>query len=189
MSIDSNTPSYNEVTSALKKNPAKFNAAQIHGLFCGLICGTASKKRDHWEKLLPELNDQPKTQELLQQLHESSFHQLSEFSFEFSLLLPSDTHELRERTEALGLWCQGFITGLTKAHVRIENREDSDVTEAINDIIEIAQVNFGDTPDDENDETAYFELVEYVRLAVLMIFHEIKSEHPNKNTGNSDFLH
>jgi uncharacterized protein YgfB (UPF0149 family) len=44
----------------------------------------------------------------------------------------------------------------------------------LDDITEISEINFGDIAENDEDESAYFELVEYVRLSVLMIFHELK---------------
>lgn len=170
-------PTYKEVTSALKNTPAKYHAAQVHGLMCGLICATSGKNDDHWQKqFLTEENK--KSVEILQQLYETSYHQLSDFSFEFVLLLPEDTTDINQRAESLGLWCQGFLTGLEQGNVPITNRPMSEVTEAINDLVEISQVNYGDIAENDEDETAYFELVEYVRLAVLMIFQELRPVTP-----------
>ena len=47
--------------------------------------------------------------------------------------------------------------------------------DAINDITEIAQVSFGDIKADDTAETDYCELVEYVRLAILMIYQELNT--------------
>jgi yecA family protein len=182
-------PSYVEVTNALKKTPAKFNAAQVHGLFCGLICGTSGKQNERWEKLLLEDIKEQNSREILQGLYETSYHLMSEFSFEFTLLLPADTKDINERTEALGLWCQGFLAGLKQTHIPIEHREPGEVTDAIDDIVEIAQVNFGEIPANDEEESAYFELVEYVRLAALMIFQDIKSDDTQKETDTNKFLH
>ncbi len=141
------------------------------------------------EKSILGKNKNPKYRESLQQLYEISYHQMSEFSFEFALLLPDDDININARTEALSLWCQGFLTGLKKSNVPIENREESDVTETINDILEIAQVKYGDIAEDDEDETAYFELIEYVRLGVLMIFQDLKNN-SDENTGeNNDTYH
>lgn len=182
-------PSYSSVTSALKKTPEKLEGAQAHGLICGLICANPEKTSNNWQKLILGSEPNPTAQELLQELYENSYHLLSEFSFEFMLLLPNDSKDIKARAEALGLWCQGFLMGLKQAHFRIEHRAPGEVTDALNDIIEIAQVNHEDILENEEDETAYYELVEYVRLAVLMIFQELRSDNPQKNPEENDFLH
>lgn len=182
-------PTYTAVTSALKKTPEKPEGAQVHGLFSGLLCANPKKAGENWQRLLLGEEPNPTALEILQELYESTYHQLSEFSFEFSLLLPSDSKDIRVRAEALGLWCQGFLMGLRQGHIRIEHRSPGEVTDAINDIIEIAQVNYEDILENEEDETAYFELVEYVRLAVLMIYQDLTSDNLQKDPEENDFLH
>lgn len=190
MTTTPSLPSYTEVANALKKTPANFDAAQVHGLMCGLICATSGQAETHWEKLLFGSSKSQKAKEILQELYENSYHQMSEFSFEFSLLLPDDNEDINQRAEALGLWCQGFITGLEQCKVPIQNRVPDEVTEALNDIIEISQVNYGDIASTDDDETAYFELVEYVRLAALMIFQELKSaDEPPTDFEQNKLLH
>jgi len=186
MSYTTQLPSYTELTEALQKTQSEFDAAQVHGLLCGFICGTSGELDAQWEKLVAGSKKNSNTHVLLQELYETSYHQLSEFSFEFSLLLPDDGNDINTRTESLGLWCQGFLAGLRQANVQIENREPSEMTEALDDIIEIAQVSYGDISENEDDESAYFELLEYVRLAVLMIYHELKSDNLPADTDQEN---
>jgi uncharacterized protein YgfB (UPF0149 family) len=188
MSIAPSLPGYAEVTTALKKTPGRYNASQVHGLMCGLICAISAKDSTRWEGILGIAKD-PEGLEVLQRLYETSYHQMSEFSFEFTLLLPSDKTEINKRAEALGLWCQGFLTGLEQGKVPIKNREPGEVTEALDDFIEISQVNYDDTATTDEDETAYFELVEYVRLAALMVYQELRSENPPILANSSSSLH
>lgn len=179
-------PTYTEVKSVLKKPSEIFHPSEVHGVLCGILCGSSNKNNKSWETL-PFVNSKDKKNyTVIQQLYEKSYDQLNEFSFEFALLLPKDNLNINKRAEALGLWCQGFITGLDHERVEIKHREPSEVTEAINDLIEISKVNYGEITENEEDETAYFELVEYVRLAVLMIFQELKQKSSN---GTNSKLH
>jgi uncharacterized protein YgfB (UPF0149 family) len=182
-------PSYADVNAALISTGSAFQAADAHGLLCGIICATSGRV-DSWEKLLLGPTDNAHGIEVLHELYESSYHQMSEFSFEFSLLLPSDDEDINWRTEALGLWCQGFLTGLEQAETPVQQHASLEVTDALNDIIEIAQVSYGDIPGSDEDETAYYELEEYVRLIALMLFHELKAspdDIPNESISNNDF--
>ena len=52
-------------------------------------------------------------------------------------------------------------------------RTPSDMTEAINDMIEIAKMNYEEVVAGEEDEAAYTELVEYVRMAAILIYQEM----------------
>lgn len=190
MSQFSEIPTYNEIASALKKAKVDFQPSEIHGLMCGLICATPSDRKIHWETILLGKKKIPKSLDRVQYLFDSSYSQLAHFSFEFALLLPTENADINSRTEALGLWCQGFLTSLNKANVPIENREPGDATEAIADLIEISQVSFGDIAETEEDEAAYFELVEYVRLAVVMIYQELHPvSAPGQPLDGGDSLH
>ena len=183
-------PDYTELSAALVDAKLNFSTAQVHGLFCGFICAGNIKDHHAWEKQLfgtQKIKD-AHCLELLQQLYELTHQQLKEFSFEFSLFLPDDETDINLRAEALGLWCQGFVTGLQPVTGASHNPMKDEIQEALNDITEIAQVNYGDIADDDEDEVAYFELVEYVRLAALMIYHELKSGTPHHLTTN-DPLH
>jgi len=184
-------PTYHELNEALATNRSEFNASQVHGLICGLICiDTAEEVDTSWMKKILASADDATCIELLRTVYETSYHQLSDFSFEFAMLLPNDDMDINARTEELGLWCQGFLTGLEKSRDKIEQDATEAVAEAIADITEIAQVNFGDITDSEEDEAAYFELVEYVRLAVLMLFHEFRAAtRPEENQEGYSSLH
>lgn len=178
----SSLPDYAEINAALHAAKTNLNAAQTHGMLCGLIAATGGQLNEPWDKLLFGNKKIADVSDMLQQLLEISYHQMSEFSFEFNLLLPDDDADINFRTENLGLWCQGFLTGLEKGNVPLKNRPESEVTEALNDILAISQVSFGDITDSEEDETAYFELVEHVRLAALMIFQELCGPQAAPNT-------
>lgn len=172
-------PSYAELSRALSHTNLKLHASQVHGLVCGLLSGNP-KTTSAWEELVTGGKETPKAHELLQSLYDQSAKQLGEMLFEFQLLLPSDEDELPHRAEALTLWCQGFLTGLKMAEVQIVGRKPSELTEAIDDMIEIAKMNYEQVVASEEDEAAYTELVEYVRMAVILIYEELRA---NDNTA------
>lgn len=180
-------PNYADLTDALQDAASDFQPAEAHGLLCGIICVTPDAESADWGKILSSSKNKPETLALLQQLYRSSIEQLGEFSFEFSLLLPEDDEDINSRTESLGLWCQGFLTGLQQGQPG--KILTSDAEDALKDITEIAQVSFGDIAATEEDEHAYTDLVEYVRLAVLMIYYEYKSKTPKTNLENNNLLH
>lgn len=189
MNISSSLPTYTELTNALESTESTFLVAQVHGYICGILCATSGKVDNSWQKIVLGDNKSRAARELLQQVFETSYHLISEFSFEFMLVLPDDKLDINIRTEALGSWCQGFLAGLKQYNVPVENREPSEITDTLNDITEIAQVNYGDLKSNDEDETAYFELVEYVRLGVLMIFHEMKPSKAQDKLSDDSWLH
>jgi len=186
MSQEPSLPSYNVLTKMIQKFQPTADAAQTHGLLCGYICAMTGATENIWDRIFPDVKKNKKVYELLQEVLETSYHLLSEFSFEFRLILPTDKTDINARAEALGLWCQGFLTGLELGYVPIEDREPGQVTEALDDIIEISEISFGEIAENDEDESAYFELVEYVRLSVLMIYHELKTENTPETTNDDE---
>jgi uncharacterized protein YgfB (UPF0149 family) len=164
-------PSYEALDLALNETSLKIHPSQIHGLVCGILSGGP---KDHavWDKWLASENELANVHKILQDLFEGSARQLDAFLFEFQLMLPEDNEELSVRAEALTLWCQGYLTGLKLAAVQIEGRAPGESTEAIQDLIEIAKMHYEDVVSSEEDEVAYVELVEYVRMAVILIYEE-----------------
>ena len=164
-------PSYIEIDQALSETTLKLHPSEVHGIICGVLCGNPKNKLE-WEKLVTGGEDTTKIHELLQTLFIASTKELDEFLFEFQLLLPGDEDELSIRAEALTLWCQGYLAGLKLAGIVVEGREASDVTEAIDDIIEIAKMNYEDVVASDEDEAAYIERVEYVRMAAVLVYQD-----------------
>lgn len=182
-------PNYLALCQALDQTALKLNPSQAHGLVCGLLCGNP-KSTAAWEELVTGGKETQHTHEILQALYDVSAKQMEEVLFDFQLLLPPDTDELPVRAEALTLWCQGALTGLKLAQVQLVGREPSEMTEAINDLIEIAKMNFEEVVSSEEDESAYAELVEYVRVAVVLVYQDLRAaETAKQSTSASGHLH
>lgn len=186
MTIDPMMPSYATLEKSLEQTVSSLYPAEVHGLMCGYICAIHDKQDYDWDTLVPGIKKNKKCQLLLDQLFETTYHQLSEFSFEFSLLLPSDNAAMSARAESLGLWCQGFIIGIQQSAALKQKNVSEEITNALEDLTEIAQVDYNNMSDTDEDETAYFELVEHVRLAALMIYHELAQP---DNTDPDHLLH
>ena len=97
----------------------------------------------------------------------------------FQLLLPDDDDELDERTEALGDWCLGFVYGLAAGGLSEDSELPEDTRELLMDFIEISRASndvgeLDDDSDEEEDEHAFVEIVEYVRTGVLLINEELQ---------------
>lgn len=181
---DISLPKYTELLKVLSDTQLKLHPSQVHGLICGILCGNPNNDAA-WEELITGSEKKGKTHDMLQELHDLSAQQLKDFLFEFQLLMPEDSNDLPERAEALTLWCQGFLTGLKLAQVQLIDREPSELTEAINDLIEIAKMNYDEVVASEEDEAAYVELVEFVRMAVILIYQDLHEAEAEKNTRSS----
>lgn len=179
-------PNYKKLASLFKKIKSDLHPAQTHGLLCGYLCVTKNpgKSEPDFEKSLLDVQGNKQSEKILSDLYKASYHSLKQFSFEFSLILPDDSANLNTRVEALGLWCQGFLIGISQAENPVQEHPDSEVKEALSDLSEISQVNFGDIPENEEDEAAYLELAEYTRLSALMIFNTLHSEVESEQKGS-----
>ncbi|MGF1527715.1 MAG: UPF0149 family protein [Candidatus Competibacterales bacterium] len=159
--------------------------AELHGALCGALCiAIPSGDPAWWNQLMGEAPATPldaATQAMLQQLYTATRCQLDDDRLTFNLLLPTDDLSLEARTHCLGRWCQGFLFGLGVAGVSGENQLPAEVREFIVDVNKIAQVGFVDVSlqdDDEADETAYAEIVEYLRMGVLLTRQELAPRPP-----------
>ncbi len=121
-----------------KKTELKLHASQVHGLISGVLCGNFNEDSDWLETVMGEKNHW-RTSAFTTGI--VSWHQktISDVLMSFQMVLPDDNHDLPERAEALTVWCQGFLTGLKVAGIPIVGREPSDLTEAIEDLVEIAK--------------------------------------------------
>jgi uncharacterized protein YgfB (UPF0149 family) len=92
---------------------------------------------------------------------------------QFTAMLPDDDEPLAKRTEALGQWCQGFLYGLGTNPIPHADDLPPDIGEIVRDLSSIVQVGVDETEDEEANESAYAELVEFVRVGVQLLFEEL----------------
>lgn len=167
-----------DLEDALNQIGAEMGPAECHGLVAGLICAKGRLTREEWlgqvaEDVSGGRTAGRETQDVLGELLEDTTRELSDTLMSFHLLLPGEDVRLEERTQALGLWCQGFLMGLTLGGVKELGDLPHDAAEAIHDLTEIAGAGQYGLEDEEEDESAYAELVEYVRTVVLLINEEL----------------
>jgi uncharacterized protein YgfB (UPF0149 family) len=115
-------------------------------------------------------------------LHRSTQEQLNDAEAGFELLLPDDEVRLAERSEALASWCQGFTFGLVAGGLKEGADLPQDSRELIRDLVEIARLGHEESEGDDEDEEAYMQLSEYVRMAVLLINEELQPLKPAAET-------
>ena len=101
--------------------------------------------------------------------------QFNDDSFAFNLLLPPDSRPLSLRTHALGRWCAGFLYGLALGGFREGAARGETAAEIMKDFYEISHAGFVTEGPDEGDETAYAEIVEYLRMSVLLLYQELQA--------------
>jgi len=186
-------PDYDQVNDALQGVPSEFNAAEFHGQLCGLLCTCDSLQLPDWLMVSMPGSDpytlSPATNELFQVLLDHSQGTLGSADFDFELLLPDDAAGLAARLEALANWCQGFLFGISHAGVSDIQALPGELPEIVEDFLSISRAENFELEDDEEDEAAYVELVEYVRVGVQLFAEELRAQPENTTASPAPRLH
>ncbi len=169
-------PDFDALASLFVRQGAFCSPAELHGSLCGHLAAGQRYAAAAWLQAAAQMMDVAALDEdtlvtELTALYPLSLGQLSGANFEFSLLLPDDEAPMPQRTEALGLWCHGFITGYAMAGGTMEGHLSADARETLQDLVQIAQV-AADAEGNESDEVDFVEVCEYVRVSVLLVFSE-----------------
>lgn len=188
MSGSEHVVDFAHITTLFRRLGLSLDPAECHGSLCGLLCATDSVKGAAWVKQvladrlgLPDEEVSPvhntvdgEGRTLLLILYKDTAEQLDDPEFGFSLLLPDDDAPLIQRVEALSRWCQGFLLGLGLGGVQEQSGLPGESHEVMRDFVEISRLGHGEGGDNEEDETAFAEIAEYVRMAVLLLYEELR---------------
>lgn len=182
-------PAYEQVEQLLTASPLLTGAAEAHGVFCGLLAAGAPDPEARWlAELLPpapggasiDLTAQD-CQQALQAVAAHTRAQLGSAAMNFDLLLPSETGSLHERATSVHDWSRGFLFGAGLAGLD-QSRLSGPSQEALGDLLELTRMDLdtladnaapADRPDaSQADEQALAEIIEFLRVAALMIYED-----------------
>lgn len=180
---DTSPVSHDELEQTLSAAAAEGDASEAHGLLAGIICAGGKSAPDLWlTHMLGDNTLSAAASEVRRQLvalHTGILRQFNDDAFGFDLLLPDDEALLSIRTEALGHWCGGFLYGLALGGFREGTEMPDNVSEVMKDFYEISHARFAYDVTDDADEAAYMEIVEYVRMSVLLLHEELQPLPPS----------
>ncbi len=145
--------------------------SEIHGLLSGVVTTGLKIRPDSVVNLVVKHVDADSCSERNRHTVLEMFNSDSCYT----LFLPDDELDLSQRVRCLAAWCQGFLVGFgTASGQRGIANFSPETEEALKDIVGIANLadDFG-TEDDESNENAYAELVEYLKVAVLLMSSEL----------------
>ncbi|MBR9912237.1 MAG: UPF0149 family protein [Gammaproteobacteria bacterium] len=156
--------------------------SELHGMLCGKLSGGARLSQEQW--LLEALafldiitdengvvgDSEGQGQAALARLYPVTLAQLEDSQYRFDLLLPGDEATLAQRSSALGEWCHGFLSGFGSSGLDPQQKFSAECAEALRDLAAIANIDDGLEDEEEDAETSFTEIVEYVRMAVLTLF-------------------
>lgn len=177
-------PSFDELTSVLSSATTPFFAAYIHGSMSGLLCTDTRQLPIVWEAFLTDsgLTGAATENELLNKLFVLTASHLESAAGAMMLLLPQEDAKLSSRLQALSTWCEGFLDGIVWEN---KGLEEEIVQEALADLASIKEVATKTKSTNEN-EAAYIEVLEFVKVAVLLIHAECQ---PPQSTENPLPIH
>jgi len=177
-------PDFCAVEQALRGLGSLGEPAEVHGEYCGLACVMGVDSGPAWAAtILADADRQADSnaenlRDVLQLLAVTTWNALDSGDMEIVLLLPSDDETLEVRAESLGLWCQGFMHGLGAGSEQGKENpllSDGVTHEIIADFSEITRAAYTADETEAEAETAFMELVEFVRVSVQLAFEELHS--------------
>ena len=170
--------SYAALSELLAGAGALGEASEYHGTLCGLCCGMPDAGPKAWVgRALAAADADEHTgrdaRGALTEQGERLHAALAGGELEFAPVLPDDEAPLAERAGALARWCEGYLYGLALADADALRTLAGDAREALADFAQIACAS-GAANGTESDETAYAELVEFVRVGVQLVYEELR---------------
>ncbi|MEX2125539.1 MAG: YecA family protein [Woeseia sp.] len=177
-------PEHDELDDALRRCGVTWNASQAHGFLCSRVALHGSEAASDWlDQVLAGAEPNNRSRDgcvrMLESLFNTTWRQLAEGQSEFTALLPDDAAPAAGRADALAHWCEGFLHGLVSGphpqslRTRLAAEPLSGI---IRDLLEITRATAAspDEPDDDNgNEEAYIQLVEYIRVAAQLTYEEL----------------
>lgn len=171
-------PDFEHTLAIAQGNLEAAELAECHGVACGLLCRRADSSLDAFVGLLDMLEivvaPGAGLKMSLDELLNSTRAQLADEDMGLSLWLPDDDEILEERTIALSQWCSGFLAGLGSSGDESLKAMSDDANEALRDLEQISRAEVADTSESEDDEIAFAEIVEYIRVVILMIREDLR---------------
>ena len=181
--------SYAGCARTLERACASVGAAECHGMLCGLLCGLAEQAPERWlDEVLGEAptpaGARAECREELLVVMGQTVRMLCSGQFEFTPLLPDDSVTIRQRSQALADWASGFLYGIGSAGSEVSAQLSSEAKEVLSDFSDVTRLG-GDAVEDDAHEADYAEIVEYLRVGVMLIFEELRAGPDRRHGGHS----
>ncbi|MDD3608809.1 MAG: UPF0149 family protein [Halothiobacillaceae bacterium] len=166
---------YTVLETELHRLAQPLGAAEVQGVLMGMMCAAGTVELARW---LDEVLEAPEGSAPgalntlaapLTRLHERTVAAFGDReNMALDLCLPQDGAPLVERVNALAHWCEGFMYGYGVGGGRDLRHLPEDAAEILRDIAELSRVE-PDTDENEANEVALSELIEYLRVGVLVM--------------------
>ena len=168
-------PQYDDVVEALKVMQSVTSASEAHGMLGALFSFGAEVKFAAWSDSLMTKSPQDgdiiaaAALQTMKKLYDYTKSQFDEKSLSFDLFIPDDSESLEMQAQGLTYWIRGFLSGVGLFGLDYENSKNEYVKEAIGDLMKISYMDYEELGDVDSSEDDFMELLEYTRVAVLLI--------------------
>lgn len=176
-------PDFERTLALSQGNLDEAALAECHGVACGLLVRQPAAGPDVLLKLLAMLeivhDPGPALSEALQEMLAAAGQQLADEEMQLGIWLPDDDSPLDIRTSALAQWCNGFLASIGSGGDARLHTLSSEATESLTDLREIAMAEVSSDglesqTSSEEEEQAFAEIVEYIRVAVLILREDLR---------------
>ncbi|UYZ82922.1 UPF0149 family protein [Entomomonas sp. E2T0] len=153
--------------------------AELQGTLWGRTVAGANGQSSQLMQELSSFLEEGELTEAIQQaitgLQEMVNKELTDGSVAVTLLLPVDDESLTDRLNALTEWANGFLSSF--GMVKQADKLPKEVLEILEDLASVSQLDTNIAAEDEaRSEGDYAELVEFLRVAPLLVATELKSK-------------
>ena len=150
--------------------------SDLHGSLTGYLCAGGHADARDWLAALQLETDETEAAAAssgpLQQLFLECSAWLDDPDLRFEPLLPAADKPVDVRADALVEWCRGFLGGVGLAGMADAKGLSADGAEILRDFSTIAASHF-EYADNEEDESALAEVIEFIRVGVLLLHTEL----------------
>jgi uncharacterized protein YgfB (UPF0149 family) len=193
-----NSIDHDTLDDALRRSGASWEAAPAHGLLCSRLATEGSGTASDWllqvlDGVPPDSTVRGECEAMLDTLFSISHQQLAGRQSDFELLLPDEETAVQLRTDTLARWCEGYLHGLVSGNRNEQVRArlaTEPLADIIKDMLQITRADVDHDEDEEANEQAFAELVEYVRVSAQLAYEELAETRdggePSLSADNDD---
>lgn len=170
---------YERLEKDLARGGLEQSAAEVHGLLCGFLVSMRPDRGRWLAELAPEGfaaedADARHCRDQLHRLYDAARASLDAPDLSFEPLLPDEGEALQDRAEALRGWCVGFLDGLGLSGGAPDGAFSRDAREALRDLSAIGRLAADAVEEDETEDQALTDLVEFIKVSVLLIREDLR---------------
>lgn len=188
--LDLDPVEFDELADLFVELKVYSSPSELHGLLCGQLAAGKSFDENVWLQgaatfLEQERFETDEAKTLLLEMYATTQQQFMADGFELLMLLPEDDAAIAERAESLGRWCLGFVTGFGAARTGVSE----EARETVEDLEQIVQIDDENIDDDQESEQNLMQLVEYARMAAIMLYSETHTDAQPASESPKPSLH